>query len=271
MPLYCCIDDPPHPKNDEARAILKASRELMPKVLTELAQPGKRFTQARDEVMAILSDQMDARCSVAARCAEDYRAAARWLERKADMWPVEDHTDDFFCDQVLRGLARDLRLTEQALNDSITLQQHVDAKRILQLYERLVRIFTAKGWSFERKLYASTSREGNKAMNLNSFIGLMGHSLKRVETSDGVILRDVREGESADFVMRNSEYVLTLDADSMLLRDYCLRLVYQLEQPGNERVAVDPDPVFLVSWVHPPESNASRPPPPISSTCCIRV
>lgn len=31
-------------------------------------------------------------------------------------------------------------------------------------------------------------------MNLNSFIGLMGHSLKRVETSDGVILRDVREG-----------------------------------------------------------------------------
>ena len=31
-------------------------------------------------------------------------------------------------------------------------------------------------------------------MNLNSFIGSMGHSLKRVETSDGVILRDVREG-----------------------------------------------------------------------------
>mgnify|MGYP006928865322 CR=1 FL=1 len=58
---------------------------------------------------------------------------------------VEDHTDDFFCDQVLRGLARDLRLTEQALNESITLQQHVDANRILQLYERLVRIFTAKG------------------------------------------------------------------------------------------------------------------------------
>lgn len=75
-------------------------------------------------------------------------------------------------------------------------------------------------------------------MNLNSFIGLMGHSLKRVETSDGVILRDVRKDESPDFVMRDSEYVLTLDADSMLLRDYCLRLVYQMEQPGNERVAV---------------------------------
>lgn len=238
LAVVLLIDDPPHPNNDEARAILKASRELMPKVLAELAAPAERFTKARDETVAALADQMDARRSVVARCAEDYRAAAQWLEHKADTWLVEDHTDDFFCDQVLRGLARDLRLTEQALNESITLQQHVDANRILQLYERLVRIFTAKGWSFERKLYASTSRKGNKAMNLNSFIGLMGHSLKRVETSDGVILRDVREGESPDFVMRNSEYVLTLDADSMLLRDYCLRLVYQMEQPGNERVAV---------------------------------
>ena len=70
-------------------------------------------------------------------------------------------------------------------------------------------------------------------MNLNSFIGLMGHSLKRVETSDGVILRDVRKDESPDFVMRDSEYVLTLDADSMLLRDYCLRLVYQMEHRKN--------------------------------------
>ena len=32
--------------------------------------------------------------------------------------------------------------------------------------------------------------------------------------------------------------MLTLDADSVLLRDYCLRLVYYLEEPGNERVAV---------------------------------
>lgn len=162
-------------------------------------------------------------------------------------------------------------MTEQALNESITLQQHVDANRILQLYERLVRIFTAKGWSFERKLYASTSREGNKAMNLNSFIGLMGHSLKRVETSDGVILRDVREGESPDFVMRNSEYVLTLDADSMLLRDYCLRLVYQMEQPGNERVAVIQTPCIPRIVARRRESNASRPPPPTFSTCCIRA
>lgn len=31
LAVVLLIDDPPHPKNDEARAILKASRELMPK------------------------------------------------------------------------------------------------------------------------------------------------------------------------------------------------------------------------------------------------
>lgn len=46
----------------------------------------------------------------------------------------------------------------------------------MQLYNRLVWIFTVKGWSFERKQYISLSQEGNKAMNLNSFIGLMGAS-----------------------------------------------------------------------------------------------
>jgi cellulose synthase (UDP-forming) len=39
-----------------------------------------------------------------------------------------------------------------------------------------------------------------------------------------------------------SEYLLTLDADSLLLRDYCLRLVSFLEQPDNVRVAVTQTP-----------------------------
>ena len=40
----------------------------------------------------------------------------------------------------------------------------------------------------------------------------------------------------------DTTYLLTLDADSLLLRDYCLRLVYFLESAGNERVAVTQTP-----------------------------
>ena len=41
-----------------------------------------------------------------------------------------------------------------------------------------------------------------------------------------------------NLVVPDSDYVLTLDADSVLLPEYCLRLVYFMEQRENERVAV---------------------------------
>ena len=40
--------------------------------------------------------------------------------------------------------------------------------------EQLLAIFDATVTGFERKRYVSLSREANKAMNLNSYIGLMG-------------------------------------------------------------------------------------------------
>ena len=43
-----------------------------------------------------------------------------------------------------------------------------------RLYRRLVWTFSVRVSSFERKKYVSLSHEPNKAMNLNSYIGLMG-------------------------------------------------------------------------------------------------
>lgn len=232
------IDDPPDPKNEENRRILDASRNLIPSVLQELEPLSARFRVSREKFLSDKANEVMASKQWVVNCAHDYRLAAQWLEHKAQSWQRDDHTDDFFCDQVLLALARDLHMSEQALNESLSVRQRIPTQRVHQLYNRLVWIFTARGWSFERKAYTSTAQEGNKAMNLNSYIALMGHKLKRVETADGVALRDVHEGEYPDLVVRDSDYVLTLDADSMLLRDYCLRLVYQLEQPGNERVAV---------------------------------
>lgn len=232
------IDDPPDPKNEENRRILEACRRLIPGLLQHLEPLSARFNAARQAFLTDPANGVTASKQSVLDCAREYRAAARWLEEKASSWQRDDHTDDFFCDQVLLALARDLHMSEKALNESVSLRQSIPTQRIVELYNRLVWIFTAKGWSFERKAYTSTAQEGNKAMNLNSYIALMGHKLKRVETADGVALRDVHEGEYPDLVVNDPDYVLTLDADSMLLRDYCLRLVYQLEQPGNERVAV---------------------------------
>ena len=43
-----------------------------------------------------------------------------------------------------------------------------------RLYRRLAWTFQGEVTWFERKMYSSLSHEANKAMNLNSYIGLMG-------------------------------------------------------------------------------------------------
>ncbi len=89
----------------------------------------------------------------------------------------------------------------------------------------------------ERKLFASLSHESNKAMNLNSYLGLMGGSFAVVDSPGGQVLVSAGN-QHADFAVSDSDYVLTLDADSVLLPEYCLRLVYFMEQSENSNVAV---------------------------------
>jgi cellulose synthase/poly-beta-1,6-N-acetylglucosamine synthase-like glycosyltransferase len=70
----------------------------------------------------------------------------------------------------------------------------------------------------------------------------MGGSYLRRSTPDGLILLPIKPGQKADVTFPDSEFLLTLDADSILLREYCLRLVYFLQQPDNARVAVTQTP-----------------------------
>ena len=87
----------------------------------------------------------------------------------------------------------------------------------------------------------SLSHEPNKAMNLNSYLGLMGGSYCAVDSSEGRLLAGAAR-QTPDLVIPDSDYVLTLDADSMLLPEYCLRLVYLMEQEENSDVAVAQTP-----------------------------
>ena len=73
-------------------------------------------------------------------------------------------------------------------------------------------------------------------------MSLMGGRYRTDFVGTDKILTRVGDDFDADFVVPASTYLLTLDADSQLLRDYCLRLIYLLEQPENERVAVTQTP-----------------------------
>jgi len=231
------IDDPPTPTDKGVLAKLTATRQLAEDIARTLEEPAERFTRAHEEA-ALRFAAGDPTGDDVTTVAGEYRAAAEWLEAMAVAEDVSDHASEFFVDQVLMGLASELRLTLLALEAAHEQDAQLDATRLLELHRRLVWIFNTRVDSFERKMYSSLSHEANKAMNLNAYLGLMGRTWRPQETSRGPALHPVDNAIEGDMVVEDTGYVLTLDADSQLLRDYCIRLVHCLEQPSNEKVAI---------------------------------
>jgi hypothetical protein len=138
-----------------------------------------------------------------------------------------------FVERVLRGAAREHRAEAARLRSAVAVprgQLHLG-------YRSLVARFAVEFAGFERKAYVNLSHEPNKAMNLNSYLGLLGGAWREVAHPDGLHLVPAAD-DGADLVVREAAYVLTLDADSVLVPSYAARLVECLERPGHERVAV---------------------------------
>ncbi|MGO4250557.1 glycosyltransferase family 2 protein [Paenarthrobacter sp. RAF54_2] len=237
------LDDPPHPTDPDIAQRLNETRALAGQISDALKEPAAR---TRAALAAFRKTQKPAGAEHDATALEsligEYEAAVEWLEAMAEAELVNDHVDEFFVDLVIMGLARELRLVLLALTAARAQKTAPAPERMEQLYLRLTWIFNVHTVTFERKRYASLSHEANKAMNLNAYISLMGKRWRREDTAGQVVLRPSLQPQEDDLLVPDSAYLLTLDADSLLLRDYCLRLVYFLESAGNERVAVTQTP-----------------------------
>ena len=237
------IDDPPNPRYAGPNRLLQSARALPGEIEMLLAAPGDRFSFAAERFAAGRNEMTDA---IAApdelmALAAEYEYGARWVTELADGHEVVDHTDEFFKRHVLGRLAGDLSLTATALRSAAADRSAaLSLERLEHLYRRLAWTFTASLTSFERKRYVSLSHEANKAMNLNSYIGLLGGRYREADSPIGRTLSPT-DGP-ADLVVPAVDYVLTLDADSVILPEYCARLVLALEQAQNARVGVAQTP-----------------------------
>jgi cellulose synthase/poly-beta-1,6-N-acetylglucosamine synthase-like glycosyltransferase len=236
------IDDPPSPDDRDHVRLLDEARAV-PARIAQLLEGPRRRSEAllHGFETALPPSQHDAAEEDLSRLADIYDEAAGWLNELGGAFPIIDHTDAFLAIDVVGRLEEDLRTTALALRDAVQGGALISTARLRHLYRRLVWIFRAELSSFERKRYASLTHEPNKAANLNSYIGLMGGRYRLRESRTGLLLLPVRGGRY-DVEVPDTDYVLTLDADSTLLPEYCLRLVHFLEQPGNERVAVAQTP-----------------------------
>src|SRR5205814_7994617 len=153
---------------------------------------------------------------------------------------VKDHADALFVERILRCPARSHRNRAHALTEA-----NPAGVDLLNEYRRLAALFKVEVTSFERKQYANLSHEPNKAMNLNSYLGLMGKSFREAGSPDGRVLVQTDDARAA-LRIANADFIIVLDADSLILPEYSLRLMHFMARPGNERVAVVQTPYTSV-------------------------
>lgn len=242
MRIVLLLDDNPYTTNQVDLERLNKTRALGEDIRKLFSKPYQKFSQS----LADFENQNSQHTFVWGESVKvlisNYKWAANWLNTMASRESREDHVDVFFADQVLRELANELNLIATALGVSIKENAKLSTARVRQLHQRLVWIFRCEIETFERKRYASLSHEPNKAMNLNSYIGLMGGKYQEEMGQKGIVLVPAKEDGPKTINIPDSEFLLTLDADSILLRDYCLRLVYFLQLPENSKVAVTQTP-----------------------------
>ena len=82
-------------------------------------------------------------------------------------------------------------------------------------------------------------------MNINAYISLMGGTFREVQQS-GLNFIEPCPQENADFDIPDTKYLITLDADSLIMPDYALRLTHEMEKKGHERLAVIQTPYSAV-------------------------
>ena len=196
------IDDNPVPKNEVNRQLL-LSAKTQPAKIRLFLQP--------------LCDQL--------QCVEDVNAAhmlcAEFFEKVARNWHVEDHEDQHFVDLVLNNAASFHR-------ERLHSPAEITVEMLRSWYDVNIDSFT-------RKSYENLSHLPNKAMNLNTYIDLIGRRFSEKQRDGKLFLTADHEGE---IVFDDAKYVLTLDADSILHPSYMGKLVAFMEREDNQDVAV---------------------------------
>jgi cellulose synthase/poly-beta-1,6-N-acetylglucosamine synthase-like glycosyltransferase len=239
------VDDPPFPKAAEDREKLDAARRIPQEIQALFAPLARRFEEAESRFTERLKKPVWDAADEHVTLMQHYYEVLRWFRERAASFAVSDHTDRLFIEMTygkrVQEFEKRIQELDAGLRDSHKL---FSEKELCREFRRLATLFRVEVSTFERKAYENLSHESNKAMNLNSYISLMGKSYEEEMTEEKVYL--AASSSSAARHFPDSDYLITLDADSLLDSDYALRLIYFMEQPGNEKFAVVQTPYSAV-------------------------
>lgn len=232
------LDDPARPDSLSDRQRRRAVRALGESLARHLREPYTALFDAYTRLCSAERTELELVAATEA-LADGYDCVADWYRAQATTYEGATHTDVFFVTKVLREPAQRFRLDAEILRNLVGRGFGLSQARLLIEYRRLLARFDATIHVFERKHFVNLCHEPNKAMNLNSYIALMGGHYREEVRSSGRHLIATDEAGS-DLMIPDSKYIITLDADSILLEDYALRLIDVLERHPEIAVAQTP-------------------------------
>ncbi|NTW55935.1 MAG: glycosyl transferase [Chlorobiaceae bacterium] len=176
--------------------------------------------------------------------AEKARLEKLWAELEGHFngnissYDVGNHVDRLFLEVTYERLA-------EIIAGKRAIPGELSAENIAREYRFLTILFDVEFESFERKRYLNLSHAANKAMNLNSYIGLCGGCFTERTVPGGTILAKC-SSEEATLSVPATDYYITLDADSLIVPEYANRLIAIMEKPSNERLGIVQTPYSAV-------------------------
>jgi len=240
------IDDPTHPRSTQDLESIMAARRLPLEIQDMINLQAQRMKMHRDTYL-------DRKWRGQLACFDEtmnlsvvYAEVAKWYLENADSWQIVDHTDELFVEKIFREPSRHYAKLAVEL-ETIIMEGRLclDEQYFDSAYQKLAKKFEVEIMSFERKRYENLSHESNKAMNLNSYIGCMGKIFREVRCQNKVYLEET-DSLNATIKIPQADFLITLDADSILSFDYAIRLIDIMQHPGNERLAVVQTPYSAV-------------------------
>ena len=234
------IDDPSH--SDPSSAALKGARAL-PAHVREMLRPMREHYELAMQRFDQRAQAGDLTLAAEARQVADLCLhAADWFDAQADKDPEADLANLFFADLTFRMPASKWRREARRWAElGERPGAPLSADRVRLAYQELLSVFRVQISSFERKRFANLSHAANKAMNINSYLALLGGSYRLKSTSAGLLLSRCPIAD-ADLVVPDADFALILDADTIVSPDYTPKLMRRFRGPDGQRLAVVQSP-----------------------------
>ena len=220
------IDDPPEDSAEALRALV-TTRCLVADLNALFREAATHFRAELSKF--IVSLQRGKPLDLTSECrhlADLYEGMADWIEALVEADEPEGgahrHASEFFHERIILAPAAQHRSRAKELR-----RAGINLVQIEREYRRLGSLLFLEITHFERKQFSNLSHAPNKAMNLNSYIALIGKSFRVVPDSELPRVEECalsRSDKTHHCSGEGFEFILTLDADSLILSDYILKL-----------------------------------------------